>query len=33
MYAYHEANRDAMYSHYVLYTPDLPVFRRDSGEA
>lgn len=32
MYAYHLAKPDAMYSHYVLYTPDVPVFRRDSGE-
>ena len=32
MYAYHAATRDAMYSDYVLYTPDVPVFRTDAGE-
>jgi uncharacterized protein (TIGR02452 family) len=32
MYAYHQAKRDAMYSDYVLYTPDVPVFRTDAGE-
>jgi uncharacterized protein (TIGR02452 family) len=31
MYAYHRARRDPMYSHYVLWSPDVPVFRTDDG--
>jgi uncharacterized protein (TIGR02452 family) len=32
MYPYHRARRDAMYSDYVIYSPDVPVFRTDAGE-
>ena len=31
MYAYHERQRDAMYSDYAIYSPDVPVFRRENG--
>jgi uncharacterized protein (TIGR02452 family) len=31
MYAHHAARRDAMYSDYVLYSPDVPFFRDDEG--
>jgi uncharacterized protein (TIGR02452 family) len=32
MYAYHQRSGDPMYSHYALYSPDVPVFRDDAGE-
>ena len=32
MYAYHCSRRNAMYTDYVIYSPDVPVFRTDSGE-
>jgi uncharacterized protein (TIGR02452 family) len=32
MYAHHRANRDAMYSDYVIYSPAVPVFRTDAGD-
>ncbi len=32
MYAWHETHRDPFYTDYVLYSPDVPVFRTDSGE-
>jgi uncharacterized protein (TIGR02452 family) len=32
MYARHRAVLDAMYSDYVIYSPDVPVFRNDAGE-
>ena len=32
MYARHGAALDAMYSDYVIYSPDVPVFRNDAGE-
>jgi uncharacterized protein (TIGR02452 family) len=32
MYARHEATRDAMYTSYAIYSPDVPVFRDDEGE-
>jgi len=32
MYAYHRGRLDAMYSDYVIYSPDVPVFRTDAGE-
>jgi uncharacterized protein (TIGR02452 family) len=32
MYDYHRGKRDAMYSDYVIYSPDVPVFRTDAGE-
>ncbi len=32
MYARHRAVLDAMYSDYVIYSPDVPVFRDDNGE-
>ena len=31
MYDLHEARRDAMYTDYVIYSPDVPVFRDDNG--
>ena len=31
MYAFHRARRDARYSDYVIYSPDVPVFRDDEG--
>jgi uncharacterized protein (TIGR02452 family) len=31
MYRYHEALKDPMYSDYVLYSPDVPVFKNDDG--
>lgn len=27
MYAWHRARRDALYGHWVIYSPDVPVFR------
>jgi uncharacterized protein (TIGR02452 family) len=32
MYALHRARSDAMYTHHVIYSPDVPVFRDDYGE-
>jgi uncharacterized protein (TIGR02452 family) len=31
MYAYHRKRRDVLYSHYVLWSPDVPIFRTDDG--
>ena len=31
MYAFHRAQRNPFYSHYVIYSPDVPVFRDDRG--
>jgi uncharacterized protein (TIGR02452 family) len=31
MYDYHRSRRDPMYSAWVIYSPDVPVFRRDDG--
>jgi uncharacterized protein (TIGR02452 family) len=31
MYAFHRARKDAMYTDYAIYSPDVPVFRSDSG--
>ncbi len=31
MYDLHRANRDAMYTDYVIHSPDVPVFREDDG--
>src|SRR5436309_3646440 len=31
MYDFHQAAGDPMYSNYVLYSPDVPVFRDDDG--
>ena len=32
MYAYHRPRRDAMYTDWVIYSPDVPVFRTDAGD-
>lgn len=32
MYGYHGARSDDMYSDWVIYSPDVPVFRGDSGD-
>jgi uncharacterized protein (TIGR02452 family) len=32
MYPFHRARGDAMYTHYVIYSPAVPVFRTDSGD-
>ena len=32
MYAYHHARHDAMYSDYVIYSPEVPVFRNHDGD-
>lgn len=32
MYAWHEAHRDPFYTDYAIYSPDVPVFRLDSGD-
>lgn len=32
MYARHRAVLDAMYSDYVIYSPDVPVFQNHAGE-
>ena len=32
MYAFHRAQRDALYSDYVIYSPNVPVFRDDDGD-
>ena len=31
MYKYHRPRQDAMYSDWVIYSPDVPVFRTDDG--
>ena len=31
MYAFHRARQDAMYTDWVIYSPDVPVFRTDEG--
>lgn len=31
MYAFHRTRHDALYTDYVLYLPDVPVFRGDDG--
>lgn len=31
MYRYHEALKDPMYSDYVIYSPDVPIFKNDDG--
>jgi uncharacterized protein (TIGR02452 family) len=31
MYAFHGARKDPFYSDYVIYSPDVPVFRNDDG--
>ena len=31
MYEFHRARHDALYADYVLYSPDVPVFRGDDG--
>jgi uncharacterized protein (TIGR02452 family) len=32
MYKYHRERLDPMYSDYVIYSPDVPVFRTDAGD-
>jgi uncharacterized protein (TIGR02452 family) len=32
MYRFHGARPDAMYTNYVIYSPEVPVFRTDMGE-
>lgn len=32
MYPFHRRLRDAMYTNYVIYSPDVPVFRNDKGD-
>lgn len=32
MYPFHWKQADSMYSNYAIYSPDVPVFRKDSGE-
>jgi uncharacterized protein (TIGR02452 family) len=32
MYAHHQRSGDPMYSHYALYSPDVPVFRDHDGK-
>jgi len=32
MYTYHRERRDALYSDYAIYSPDVPVFRDDEGQ-
>jgi uncharacterized protein (TIGR02452 family) len=32
MYAFHQARRDPFYSHTVIYSPAVPVFREDGGD-
>lgn len=32
MYAFHQAHGDALYTDYVIYSPDVPVFRDDDGQ-
>ncbi|BBM83440.1 TIGR02452 family protein [Candidatus Uabimicrobium amorphum] len=32
MYTFHRQRKDPFYTNYALYSPDVPVFKRDSGE-
>ena len=32
MYAFHSARHDALYTDWVMYCPEVPVFRDDDGE-
>jgi uncharacterized protein (TIGR02452 family) len=32
MYDFHRASSDELYSHYAIYSPDVPVFRDDDGD-
>lgn len=32
MYIFHREHRDALYSDWVIYSPDVPVFRADDGQ-
>jgi uncharacterized protein (TIGR02452 family) len=32
MYAWHEAHRNPLYTDYAIYSPDVPIFRADSGD-
>lgn len=32
MYSWHRSRLDAMYSDWIIYSPDVPVFRTDDGE-
>src|SRR5207253_843688 len=31
MYTFHQAQSDALYTDYAIYSPDVPVFRGDDG--
>lgn len=31
MYSFHRARRDPMYTHWVIWSPEVPVFREDDG--
>jgi uncharacterized protein (TIGR02452 family) len=31
MYEFHRARRDAMYTNYAIYSPDVPIIRTDDG--
>jgi uncharacterized protein (TIGR02452 family) len=31
MYEFHQARRDAIYTNYAIYSPDVPIFRADDG--
>ena len=31
MYAFHRARHDSLYTNYVIYSPEVPVFRADDG--
>ncbi len=33
MYAHHRAHGDALYSDWMIHSPDVPVFRGDATEA
>lgn len=33
MYAFHAARKDPFYSHFVIYSPQVPVFRDEDGDA
>lgn len=32
MYALHQAQQDPIYTDYIIYSPDVPVFRTDAGD-
>lgn len=32
MYEFHQTRRDPLYTNYVIYSPNVPVFRTDEGE-